>query len=163
MLENHPAVSRVRAEFEARGLPFALREFTEGTHTALAAAEALGIEIGQIASSIVFKLIEAGQETPLLVITSGQHKVDTGKVAQYLGLDKLHRADAEFVRNASGFAIGGVAPVGWNKQPRALIDVALMQFESVWAAAGHPYTVFETSFQELLSLSEAEPFDVGQR
>jgi len=162
MLENHPAVSRVRAEFEERGLPFALREFSEGTHTALAAAEALGIEIGQIASSIVFKLIQDGQETPLLIITSGQHKVDTGKVARFLGVDTLHRADAEFVRNASGFAIGGVAPVGWNKPPRALIDTALMPFESVWAAAGHPYTVFETTFDELQSLSNAEPFDVGQ-
>lgn len=162
MLENHPAVSRVRAEFEKRGLAFALREFDEGTHTALAAAEALGVEIGQIASSIVFKILHDGLEVPLLVITSGQHRVDTEKVAQHLGVDKLHRADAEFVRTSSGFVIGGVAPVGWNTQPRTLIDIALKPFATVWAAAGHPYTVFETTFSELLSLSDAEPFDVGQ-
>jgi prolyl-tRNA editing enzyme YbaK/EbsC (Cys-tRNA(Pro) deacylase) len=162
MVENHPAVSRVREVFRENSLPFTMRVFEEGTHTAVAAAEALGVELGQIASSIVFKLIVDGEDVPLLVITSGQHKVDTAKVAQYLGVEKLHRADAEFVRNASGFAIGGVAPVGWTHKPRAIIDTALQQFLTIWAAAGHPYTVFQTSYAELQTLAEAEPLDVGQ-
>ncbi len=162
MVENHPAVSRVRAEFEQRNLPFELRIFEEGTHTAVAAADALGVVTGQIASSIVFKLVMNDVESPLLVITSGQHRVDTAKVASHLGVEKLHRADADFVRSASGFAIGGVAPVGWSAKPHALIDVALRPYDSIWAAAGHPYTVFETTFEQLLLMAEAEPFDVGQ-
>lgn len=162
MVENHPAVSRVREVFQSNNLPFEMKIFEEGTHTAIAAAQALEVEIGQIASSIVFKLIIDGEEIPLLVITSGQHKVDTAKVARFLGVEKVHRADAEFVRNASGFAIGGVAPVGWSEKPRALIDIALQQFSTIWAAAGHPYTVFATSYAELQALAGAEPLDVGQ-
>lgn len=163
MVENHPAVLRVRSVFRERDLPFSLRVFEEGTHTAVAAAEALGVSTGQIASSIVFKLLIDGETSPLLVITSGQHKVDTVKVALHLGVDKLHRADADFVRDTSGFAIGGVAPVGWISPPRALIDIALLPFDAIWAAAGHPYSVFETSFEQLQVLANAEPFDVGQR
>lgn len=162
MVENHPAVSRVREVFHTNNLRFEMKIFEEGTHTALAAAEALGVEIGQIASSIVFKLIIDGKEIPLLVITSGQHKVDTAKVARYLGIEKVHRADAEFVRNASGFAIGGVAPVGWTQKPRAIIDIALKPFSTIWAAAGHPSTVFATTYAELQALAGAEPLDVGQ-
>ena len=163
MVENHAAVARVRAELAEHGIEFTLKVFDEGTHTAVAAADALGIHVGQIASSIVFKRIIDGQASPLLIITSGQHRVDTQKVATHLGLDTLHRADAEFVRKVSGFAIGGVAPIGWSEKPLTLIDVALMPYETIWAAAGHPHTVFSTTFEDLLHLTNAEPFDVGQR
>lgn len=123
------------------------------------AADALGIEVGQIASSIVFRL---PNEKPLLVITSGKHRVDTDLVARNLKVEKLHRADADFVREWSGYAIGGVSPVGWiSSEALVVIDTALNDYDVVWAAAGHPHAVFATTFVDLIRLTEASPMDVG--
>ena len=99
---------------------------------------------------------------PLLVITSGRHRVDTDLVAKNLGVEKLHRADADFVKNASGFSIGGVSPVGWvNKPEITLIDQALNDYDVAWAAAGHPHAVYPTAFAELVRVTGATPMVVG--
>lgn len=141
------------------GLENTITALSESARTALEAANSLGVEVGQIASSIVFQL---PNKMPLLVITSGRHRVDTQLVAQSLGVEKLHRADADFVRLWSGYAIGGVSPIGWvTTEATILIDEALEDYEIIWAAAGHPHAVFPTTFQQLTSLSGATPMVVG--
>jgi len=149
----------VTALLKELGCSGEVKIISDSARTALDAANALGIEVGQVASSIVFKLPSGN---PLLVITSGRHRVDTELVAKNLGIEKLHRADADFVKNASGFSIGGVSPVGWvNKPEIILIDQALNDYDVAWAAAGHPHSVYPTSFEELARVTGAMPMVVG--
>ena len=156
---NNPSVIRVTALLKELGCSGEVTILSDSARTALDAANALGIEVGQVASSIVFKLPSGN---PLLVITSGRHRVDTDLVAKNLGVEKLHRADADFVKNASGFSIGGVSPVGWvNKPEITLIDQALNDYDVAWAAAGHPHSVYATSFEELARVTGATPMVVG--
>ena len=156
---NNPSVIRVSAILKELGCSGEVTILSDSARTALDAANALGIEVGQVASSIVFRLPSGN---PLLVITSGRHRVDTELVAKNLGVEKLHRADADFVKNASGFSIGGVSPVGWvNKPEIILIDQALNDYEVAWAAAGHPHSVYPTSFEELARVTGATPMVVG--
>jgi prolyl-tRNA editing enzyme YbaK/EbsC (Cys-tRNA(Pro) deacylase) len=157
---TNPSVIRVTALLKELGCSGEVTILSDSARTALDAANALGIEVGQVASSIVFKLPSGN---PLLVITSGRHRVDTELVAKNLGIEKLHRADADFVKNASGFSIGGVSPVGWVNQPEiTLIDMALDEHEIAWAAAGHPHSVYPTSFTELQRVTGATPMVVGE-
>ena len=154
------AVNRVVAAMETFSIKGEIRVLSETAKSAAEAAAGLGILVGQIASSIIFKL---PNETPLLVITSGRHRVDTELVANKLGIEKLERVDADYVKEKSGFSIGGVAPIGWIKTPSlTLIDEALNDYEVVWAAAGHPHAVFPTTFAELLSAAQATPMKVGK-
>lgn len=125
--------------------------------TAAAAAEALGVEVGQIANSLVFDADGA----PLLVLTSGAHRVDTAKVAGLVGAATVRRASPEFVRDATGQAIGGVAPVGHPAPLRTLVDTALEGYDEVWAAGGIPHAVFPTTFKELVAVTGGEPADVA--
>ncbi len=125
--------------------------------TAAAAAAALGVEVGQIANSLVFDADGA----PLLVLTSGAHRVDTGKVAALIGAERVRRASPDFVRAATGQAIGGVAPVGHPAPLRTLVDRALEQYDEVWAAGGIPHAVFPTTFAELVRVTGGEPADVA--
>lgn len=156
---NNPSVIRVTALLKELGCSGEVTILSDSARTALDAANALGIEVGQVASSIVFKLPSGN---PLLVITSGRHRVDTELVAKNLGVEKLHRANADFVKNASGFSIGGVSPVGWVNQPEiTLIDQALNDYGVAWAAAGHPHSVYPTSFSELARVTGATPMVVG--
>ena len=156
---NNPSVIRVTALLKELGCSGEVTILSDSARTALDAANALDIEVGQVASSIVFKLPSGN---PLLVITSGRHRVDTELVAKNLSVEKLHRADADFVKNASGFSIGGVSPVGWvNKPEIILIDQALNDYEVAWAAAGHPHSVYPTSFEELARVTGATPMVVG--
>ena len=156
---NNPSVIRVTALLKELGCSGEVTILSDSARTALDAANALGIEVGQVASSIVFKLPSGN---PLLVITSGRHRVDTELVAKNLGVEKLHRADADFVKNASGFSIGGVSPVGWvNKPEIILIDQALNDYGVAWAAAGHPHSVYPTSFEELARVTGAMSMVVG--
>ena len=156
---NNPSVIRVTSLLKELGCSGEVTILSDSARTALDAANALGIEVGQVASSIVFRLPSGN---PLLVITSGRHRVDTELVAKNLGVEKLHRADADFVKNASGFSIGGVSPVGWvNKPEIILIDQALNDYEVAWAAAGHPHSVYPTSFEELARVTGATPMVVG--
>lgn len=156
---GNPSVVRVAALLKELGCTGEVTILADSARTALDAANALGIEVGQVASSIVFKLPSGNA---LLVITSGRHRVDTALVAKNLGVEKLHRADADFVKNASGFSIGGVSPVGWVNTPEiTLIDLALNEHEVAWAAAGHPHSVYPTTFQELLRVTGATSMIVG--
>jgi prolyl-tRNA editing enzyme YbaK/EbsC (Cys-tRNA(Pro) deacylase) len=130
--------------------------------TAAAAAAALGVEVGQIANSLVFEMITEGHDgAPLLVLTSGAHRVDTGKVAALLGVERVRRATPEFVREATGQAIGGVAPVGHPAPLRTLVDRALAAFDEVWAAGGIAHAVFPTTYAELVAVTGGAPADVA--
>jgi prolyl-tRNA editing enzyme YbaK/EbsC (Cys-tRNA(Pro) deacylase) len=157
VLQN-PSVQRVSAKLKELGVKGEVHVLSDSARTAQEAADALGILVGQVASSIVFKLDD---ESPLLVITSGRHRVDTKLVAEKLGVAKLHRVDADYVKEKSGFSIGGVSPVGWISPATILIDEALNDYEVVWAAAGHPHSVYPTTFAELLDCTGAKPMVVG--
>ncbi len=153
------AVKRVITALLEHGCAGQIKVLSDSARTAAEAASALGIEVGQIASSLIFKLPDG---SPLLVITSGRHRVDTDLVASNLGIEKLGRVDADYVKEQSGFSIGGVAPVGWVSSATILIDEALNDYDVVWAAAGHPHAVYPTSFAELLTITSAKPMVVGE-
>jgi prolyl-tRNA editing enzyme YbaK/EbsC (Cys-tRNA(Pro) deacylase) len=160
---KNSSVQRILAEIKNRGMSGEVKILSDSARSAAEAAAALGIQAGQIASSIVFKLPNGD---PLLVITSGAHRVNTELVAKNLGIEKLHRADADFVKAASGISIGGVSPIGWDpdtgiNQPTIVIDQALDAFDVVWAAAGHAHAVFPTTYSELITQTNATPMVVG--
>ncbi len=159
MSQENPSVIRVIAVLTELGIGGGVTHLADSARSAQEAADALGILVGQVASSIVFKLPDA---SPLLVITSGRHRVDTELVARELGVEKLHRADADYVKESSGFSIGGVSPVGWVNEATIIIDLALNDYDVIWAAAGHPHTVFPTTYAELLSATRARPMIVGE-
>ena len=137
--------------------PSTIQILPDAVTTAAAAAEALGVEVGQIANSLVF----AADGEPLLVMTSGAHRVDTAKVAALIGAGALKRATPDFVRDHTGQAIGGVAPLGHPKPLRTLVDTALEAFEEVWAAGGIPHAVFPTTFAELVRITGGAPTEVA--
>jgi prolyl-tRNA editing enzyme YbaK/EbsC (Cys-tRNA(Pro) deacylase) len=139
------------------GVAGEVRELPEPAPTAATAAAQLGCEVGAIANSLVF----SADGTPLLVMTSGAHRVDTARVAALIGASVVQRADPESVRTWTGQAIGGVAPVGHPAPIRTLVDTWLDAHDVIWAAAGHPHTVFPTSFAELLRITNGTPADVG--
>jgi prolyl-tRNA editing enzyme YbaK/EbsC (Cys-tRNA(Pro) deacylase) len=141
-----------------KGVTGQVRELPEPAPTAATAAAQLGCELGAIANSLVF----SADGAPLLVMTSGAHRVDTARVAALVGASAVRRADAEGVRAWTGQAIGGVAPVGHPAPIRTLVDVWLESYDVVWAAAGHPHTVFPTSFAELIRITAGTPADVGE-
>jgi prolyl-tRNA editing enzyme YbaK/EbsC (Cys-tRNA(Pro) deacylase) len=154
------AVKRVLAALAENQIKGEVKILSETAKSAAEAANGLGIEVGQIASSIIFKLPD---NSPLLVITSGRHRVDTELVAAKLGMGELGRVDADYVKTSSGFSIGGVSPIGWLNPPAiTLIDTALADYEVVWAAAGHPHAVFPTTFAELESVCNATAMKVGE-
>jgi prolyl-tRNA editing enzyme YbaK/EbsC (Cys-tRNA(Pro) deacylase) len=139
------------------GVPGEVRELPESAPTAAAAAAQLGCEVGAIANSLIFDADGA----PLLVMTSGAHRVSEPRVAGLIGAGTVQRADARSVRAWTGQAIGGVGPVGHPAPIRTLVDVWLEPFDVVWAAAGHPHTVFPTSFAELVRITSGTPAEVG--
>jgi prolyl-tRNA editing enzyme YbaK/EbsC (Cys-tRNA(Pro) deacylase) len=157
-IKENAAVKRVIVALADHGLTGEVHVLSDSARTAQEAASALEIEVGQIASSLIFKLPD---DSPLLIITSGRHRVDTDLVAKNLGIEKLGRVDADYVKEKSGFSIGGVAPIGWVSPATVLIDQALNDYEIVWAAAGHPHAVYPTSFTELLECTGAQPMVVG--
>lgn len=148
---DHPAVARVREALAKHGVSPEIVWFDEAATTAQAAAASLGVEVGAIANSLIFTL--DGQ--PILVLTSGAHRVDTAWLGERLG-GELGRASKEVVREATGQVIGGVAPVGHPLPVRTLVDVALAGYPAVWAAAGHAHTVFSTSYEQLLRITGGE-------
>ena len=153
------AVKRAAEAIKRNEMSGEIKVLSDSARTAQDAATALGIQVGQIASSIVFKLPSGN---PLLIVTSGRHRVNSDLVSRVLGVEGLGRADADYVKNVSGYSVGGVAPVGWLNAPEIiLIDRALGEYEEVWAAAGHPHTVFPTSFDELLRVTGGTDAVVG--
>lgn len=153
----NPRVESVTRSLRAAGVVAQVRALPENAHTAVLAAEQLGIEVGAIANSLIF---DAGG-APLLVMTSGSHRVDTAKVAALLGVPTLRRADPDFVRLHTGQAIGGVAPVGHPAPIGTLVDIELARHDEIWAAAGHPSTVFATTYAELLRITSGTAAEVG--
>jgi prolyl-tRNA editing enzyme YbaK/EbsC (Cys-tRNA(Pro) deacylase) len=129
----------------------------DAVHTASAAAEALGVQVGQIANSLIF----AADGQPLLLMTSGAHRVDTAKVAALVGVGALTRATPEFVREHTGQPIGGVAPLGHPKPLRTLVDVDLERYDEIWAAGGIPHAVFPTTYAELVRVTAGTPAEVA--
>ena len=153
------AVKRFIAAASDLGVQGQVTILADTARTAIDAANGLGIEVGQIASSLIFKLPSGN---PLLIITSGRHRVDTDLVAKNLGIAELGRADANYVKEVSGYSVGGVSPLGWISKPKIiLIDEALNDYEVVWAAAGHPHAVFPTTYSELIQCTGAQPMIVG--
>ena len=154
------SVIRAAEAMKSLGVQGSIVALSESDRTAQEAADALGVEVGQIASSLIFTLPTGGA---LLIITSGRHRVDTNLVAQKLQIDSLGRVNADFVKEKSGYSIGGVSPLGWISKPEIiLIDQALNDYDVVWAAAGHPHAVYPTSFNELLQCTGARPMVVGE-
>jgi prolyl-tRNA editing enzyme YbaK/EbsC (Cys-tRNA(Pro) deacylase) len=152
------AVKRVAQALKDHQMAGQIKVLSDSARSAAEAASALGVEVGQIASSILFKLPD---DSPLLVITSGRHRVNTDLVAKSLNLSELGRVDADYVKEISGFSIGGVAPIGWLNPATIIIDEALNDYEVVWAAAGHPHAVYPTTFAELITCTGATPMVVG--
>jgi prolyl-tRNA editing enzyme YbaK/EbsC (Cys-tRNA(Pro) deacylase) len=155
-ISGHPAVTRVRQALAAGGAHGEIRVLEEAVRTAVQAAEHLGVEVGQIANSLVFEA--DGQ--PLLVLASGIGRVDLGLVAAAIGAAKVRRADPDVVRAHTGFVIGGVAPVGHLHPITTVVDTHLGSYDVVWAAGGHPHTVFPTSYDELCRLTGGTPATV---
>ena len=139
------------------GDAFEVMEFEVSTRTAAEAAAAIGCGIAQIAKSLVFRITESAQ--PLLVVASGAHRIDVGKLAAIVG-EPVSRADADFVRTVSGYAIGGVPPVGHLQPPQVIIDAALLRLPEIWAAAGTPNAVFRLTPQDLLRMTGGRIGDV---
>ncbi|MFC6020444.1 YbaK/EbsC family protein [Plantactinospora solaniradicis] len=162
-MQSHPNVQAVQDALDnaggrdGSGAASRIRILPEAVHTAAAAAEALEIEVGQIANSLIFN----ADGDPLLVLTSGAHRVDTARVATELGLTALKRATPEFVREHTGQPIGGVAPLGHPKPVRTLVDTALAGYPEIWAAGGVPQAVFPTTYAELLRITDGSPAEVA--
>ena len=138
-------------------VPGAVRVLPEAAPTAASAAAQLGCEVGAIANSLIF----AADGAPLLVMTSGAHRVDTSLVASLVGAAVVDRASAQAVREWTGQAIGGVGPVGHPAPIRTLVDTWLRKYDVIWAAAGHPHTVFPTTFDELVRITAGTAAEVG--
>ncbi|TAG25158.1 MAG: YbaK/EbsC family protein [Burkholderiales bacterium] len=156
------AIQRFAALLKEAGHPHAPVMLDDAARTAQQAADALTVQLGQIAKSIVFR--RKPDETAVLVITSGDRRVDEKKVQALVCADgqKLSRADADFVKAKTGFAIGGVSPIGHLHPPVCLIDQQLSRFNVIWAAAGHPHAVFELTLAQLKDLTQAPLADVAQ-
>ncbi|MGY1603436.1 YbaK/EbsC family protein [Geodermatophilus sp. SYSU D00815] len=153
----HPRVAEMAELLAAAGAVGPVRELPGSARTAAEAAAQLGVPVGAIASSLVFDVDGA----PLLVLTSGGHRVDEVQVAGLLGVPRVRRASPDFVRRHTGQPIGGVAPIGHPEPIGTLVDVELARYEQVWASAGHPMAVFPTSYDELLRLTAGTAAEVG--
>lgn len=154
---EHPSITHFRTDHTRRGGAGRVVVLPDSVHTAALAAEALGCEVGAIANSLVFD----ADGSPVLILTSGAHRVDTAKVAAELGVELLGRASAEFVRRHTGQVIGGVSPLAHPAPVPTYIDPWLEQYDEVWAAAGHPSAVFSTSYAELVELTGATRLEVA--
>jgi prolyl-tRNA editing enzyme YbaK/EbsC (Cys-tRNA(Pro) deacylase) len=160
--ENHLSASaqRVQNALEEKDVELRVVELPQSTRTALDAALAIGCEVGQIAKSRIFRGQKSGKA--VLVITSGANRVDEARVGASLD-DPLEKAGAEFVRRETGFAIGGVPPIGHRKAIATLIDEDLLEFEEIWAAAGTPRAVFRLTPQELTRLTSGKVLQITAR
>ena len=153
----HPNCEAVNHILETAGLPGRVRMLNEAVTTARAAAEHLGCPVGAIANSLIFST-DGGE--PLLIMTSGAHRVNMIKVGDQLGVE-LRRASPDFVREHTGQPIGGVAPVGHRKPIRTLVDRTLADFDELWAAGGVPHAIFPLTYRELLTLTGGLEADVS--
>lgn len=156
---RHPTALRTARLLREAGVDVGVVEFEQPTRTSAEAAAAIGCSVAEIAKSIVFRGGDSGRA--IVVVASGDNRVSEAKVARSVA-EPLLRADAEFVRTATGYAIGGVAPIGHAQPVKLLLDADLRRFEMVWTAAGTPYSVFPVSPDQLRALTGAEWSDVRQ-
>lgn len=157
MTTEHPSITHFREEHAARGGTGEVVILPDAVHTAALAAAALGCEIGAIANSLLFE----ADGRPVLILTSGAHRVDTAKVAASIGTGPLRRATPDFVRAHTGQVIGGVSPLAHPVPVPTYLDPWLRRHDVVWAAAGHPSAVFSTTVAELLALTGATEIEVA--
>ena len=153
----HPNAQKVATALHNCGVDGQVRELDDAARTAQEAAALLGIEVGAVCNSLIF---DADGE-PLLVLTSGAHRADTGLLAELVSASSVKRATPDFVRDATGQPIGGVSPVGHPAPIRTIIDTALNDYDAVWAAGGHPHYVFPTTYEELVRITGGQPATVA--
>ncbi len=156
MSSEHPSIIRFRDEHARLGGTGEIRILPDTVHTAALAAEALGCEVGAIANSLVFD--DHGR--PVLILTSGAHRVDTARTAGRIGAGALARATPDFVREHTGQVIGGVSPIAHRAPVDTYIDTWLQKYDVVWAAAGHPAAVYATTYDELVTMTGATTIEV---
>jgi prolyl-tRNA editing enzyme YbaK/EbsC (Cys-tRNA(Pro) deacylase) len=147
-----PSAQKVQDQIKSLGFDYTVIEHAESTRTAQEAAERAGCELGQIVKSLIFKGKDSGK--PILVLTSGANRVDEKRISQYAG-EAIGRADADFVRTVTGFAIGGVPPVGHLQKMETYLDEDFLQYETIWAAAGTPNAIFELKTSDLQKMTDA--------
>jgi prolyl-tRNA editing enzyme YbaK/EbsC (Cys-tRNA(Pro) deacylase) len=158
MSRTSSSVERVRSALAAAGVEAQVVELPQSTRSAGEAAEAIGCRVEQIAKSVVFRRLEG--DAPVLVIASGPNRVDEARVAAHLG-SAIAKADADYVRRTTGFAIGGVPPLGHSSALRTLIDRDLLDLEVIWVAAGSPHAVVSLAPQQLVSATGGEVLSIS--
>ena len=156
--EANEGFAHVTRTLASLGHPHAPIWLEDSARTSAEAAAALGVAVGQIAKSVIFRRVD--DDRAVLVVASGDQRVDEKKVAALVGT--IMRADADFVKAKTGYSIGGVSPVGHSTPPVVLVDRELLRFDVVWAAAGHPRGVFQLAASQLEALTGAAPSDVAQ-
>ena len=147
-----PSAQKVQDEIKSLGFDYTVVEHAGSTRTAQEAADRAGCELGQIVKSLIFKGKESGK--PILVLTSGANRVDEQRIGEYAG-EAISRADADFARAVTGFAIGGVPPVGHIQEIETYMDEDFLQYETVWAAAGTPNAIFRLKTSDLQEMTDA--------
>ena len=155
----NPSVQRVAAALRAAGIDSPIVALPGAAHTAKLAAQFLGCELGQIANSLVFRAKPS--DAAILVMSSGAKRVDMARLAAVVG-EEIAKADADFVRSATGLAIGGVAPIGHTGTLRTFVERSLAEWPEIWAAAGHPSTVFHLTYAELVRITAGVEVDVAE-
>jgi len=152
-----PSAQKIQDSLNTLGYNYTVIEHTESTRTAQEAAERAGCELGQIVKSLIFKGNDSGK--PILVLTSGANRVDEKRIREYAG-ESISRANADFVRAATGFAIGGVPPVGHPQAMETYIDEDFLQYQTIWSAAGTPNAIFELKTEDLLTMTNGKVVQV---
>lgn len=155
--ELRKSAQKVQSILNEFGLELTVIEFEESTRTAQEAADAIGCQLGQIAKSLIFK--GKVSQAPVCVIASGSNRVDEKKIKAHLG-EKIERADAAFVLEQTGYAIGGIPPIGHSNSIKILIDEDLLSYVEIWAAAGTPHAVFKLTPKDLLDITKGEVIEV---
>ena len=154
----HRSVEKFQNRLREQGHMHEVVQLPDSTRTAKEAAQAIGCDVDQIAKSIIFRLVNAGE--PVLIIASGKNRIDEKRIEQLVE-DKLGKADANFVKRTTGYVIGGVPPLAHDQAVKTFIDEDLFQFAEIWAAAGHPKAVFKLAPDELQKMTEAEVVQVS--
>jgi prolyl-tRNA editing enzyme YbaK/EbsC (Cys-tRNA(Pro) deacylase) len=148
-----PSAQKIQDQIKSLGYDYLVIEHTESTRTAQEAADRAGCQLGQIVKSLIFKGKDSGK--PILVLTSGANRVDEKRISEYAG-EAIGRADADFVRATTGFAIGGVPPIGHAQKMETYIDEDFLQYETIWAAAGTPNAIFELKTSDIEQLTDGK-------
>ena len=153
MIQLSPSAQKIQALLNSLGYNYTVIEHAESTRTAQEAADRAGCELGQIVKSLIFRGKTSGK--PILVLTSGANRVDEKRISEYAG-ESISRADADFVRTVTGYAIGGVPPIGHNEKMETYLDEDFLQYKMVWAAAGTPNAIFELTIDDLQKMTEGK-------